>query len=330
MSVPGPGGARPDPADAVPPDLPDTRNPDPGAAPPDPPAAAPPDPPSAADADTAVGAALDSPGARATAGNLGPADAAGPDLAGPIPAAAVSAGTARPRHGLLLAVVTLTGLCCLAAAVLAGTGAIAGETQPPTRAERSAAAATAVAERWRAWPAGQIFPAALGYTTTFADRETARRVGISPDDQCAAALDRPLAGQARRDGCRAALRASYVDQLDGVVYTTGLLAFPSPAQARAFARRVLPDRPPVAGLRALALPGTASEMFDDAARQVATVRLAGPYVLLTVAGYADGLAAATGEYDPAAFRPASQLAAQILAPLARPAVVNCASRQWAC
>jgi hypothetical protein len=50
-----------------------------------------------------------------------------------------------------------------------------------------------------------------------------------------------------------------------------------------------------------------------------------------VAGYVDGRpAAATGEYDAAAFSAARQLSREILAPLNRAAVVNCARRQWSC
>ena len=248
------------------------------------------------------------------------------------------AGTPRParparRPGPVIALTAFGGVCCLVAAVLAGRAAIAQQTRPPTAAERTAAAATAVARRWRTWPAGRIFPASLGYTTRLLNDDTARRVGISPDDQCAAALDPALAGPARRDGCRAGLRASYVDELQGVVYTTGVLAFPSPAKARAFDRGLPRSaRPPKAGLRALAFRGTAAARFADDARQTATARQAGPYVLLTVAGYADGRpATATGEFNPTAFDAADQLAGDILAPLNRPAVVNCAAtRQWSC
>ena len=237
------------------------------------------------------------------------------------------------RHrGLAITVTALGGVCCLVAAVLAGHAAIAQQTRRPTAAERAAAAATAVARRWRTWPAGRIFPATLGYTTILLNNDTARRVGISPDDQCTAALDPALAGPARRDGCRAGLRASYVDELQGVVYTTGVLAFPSPAKARAFDRGLPSARPPVTGLRALAFPGTAAARFADGSRQTATARQDGPYVLLTVAGYADGRpAAATGEFNATAFAPAGQLADAILAPLNRPAVVDCAAtRQWSC
>jgi hypothetical protein len=156
-------------------------------------------------------------------------------------------------------------------------------------------------------------------------------VGISPDYRCVAALDAGLARPARRDGCRAGIRASYVDELAGVVYTTGVLAFPDRARAAAFTRGLPPGRPPGAALRALALPGTASARFTAAARQTATARQDGPYVLLTVAGYADGRpAAATGEFDATAFSAAGQLAREILTPVNRAAVVNCARRQWSC
>jgi hypothetical protein len=232
-------------------------------------------------------------------------------------------------------VIAFGGVCCLLAAVLAGRAAIAQQTRRPTAAERAAAAATAVARRWRTWPAGRIFPATLSYTTKLLNNDTARRVGISPDDQCAAALDPALAAPARRDGCRAGLRASYVDELQGVVYTTGVLAFPSPAKARAFDRglRLPSARPPGTALRALAFPGTAAARFADDTRQTATARQDGPYVLLTVAGYADGRPATrtAGPNNPITFDAAGQLAKAILAPLNRPAVVNCAAtRQWSC
>jgi hypothetical protein len=240
---------------------------------------------------------------------------------------------ARARHrGLVITVIAFAGVGCLVVAVLAGRAAIAQQTRRPTRAERTAAAATAVARRWRTWPAGRIFPASLGYTTALLNNDTARRVGISPDDQCAAALNPALAGSARRDGCRAGLRASYVDELQGVIYTTGLLAFPSPAKARAFDRGLPSALLPRAALRALAFPGTAAARFADDARQTATAQQDGPYVLLTVAGYADGRpATAGGGYSKPAFAEAGQMAHEILGPLNRPAVVDCAAiRQWSC
>jgi len=240
------------------------------------------------------------------------------------------AGSRAAHRPLIKAAIALAGAACLVTAVLAGRAARAEQTRPPTTAERSAAAAAAVAGRWQAWRAGRIFPATLGYVSNLRTRENARRVGIAAADGCAAALTGPLVAAARADGCHAALRATYLDQLEGVVYTTGVLAFPTPRRAAAFAsaagHRALP-----AGLRAFGPAGTAAARFTDAARQAWAVRQAGPYVLVTVAGYTDGrAAAATGERRPSVFAPAGQLAQDILTPLARPAKVDCASRAWAC
>ena len=105
-------------------------------------------------------------------------------------------------------------------------------------------------------------------------------------------------------------------------------AGPRPRPSPAASRRPGP-RPP--RFAPWPFPGTASARFTAAARQTATARQDGPYVLLTVAGYADGRpAAATGEYDAAVFSAAGQLSREILAPLNRAAVVNCARRQWSC
>jgi hypothetical protein len=226
--------------------------------------------------------------------------------------------------------IALAGAACLVTAVLAGRAARAEQTRSPTAAERAAAVAEAVASRWQTWPAGRIFPATLGYVSSLLTQENARRIGISPADGCAAALTGPLSAAARAEGCHAALRATYLDQLGGVVYTTGVLSFPTPRRAAAFASAADHSALP-AGLRAYGPGGTAAARFTDAARQASAVRQAGTYVLITVAGYTDGRpAAATGERRPSVFAPAGQLAGDILTPLSRPVAVDCASRAWAC
>jgi hypothetical protein len=73
------------------------------------------------------------------------------------------------------------------------------------------------------------------------------------------------------------LRATYVDQLQGVVYTLGVLAFASGRGAEGFVRGLPPDRSGVIGLSALAFPGTASAAFGDAARQASTAQRQGAY-----------------------------------------------------
>jgi hypothetical protein len=216
---------------------------------------------------------------------------------------------------------------CLVAALVAWGKSHAELTRKPTPAEVSAAAAQAVEQRWQTWPAGRIFPASIGYGTGLLSQETARRIGISGSDSCVSSVDSTLNQLIRRYGCRAALRATYADQLQGVVYTLGVLAFPNVRAALSF---VSADRDSN-GLVTLALPGTAAARFDDAAREAGTTRQSGPYVILSVAGYADGRpAAATGEQRASDFAPAAQLSAAIAAPLDAPAVVRCGTREWSC
>ena len=242
-----------------------------------------------------------------------------------------AAPAGRRRHWAVTLAVGIAAIILLVAAVGAADRAHAELTRKPTAAELSAAAAFGEASRWQRWPAGQIFPAGLRYTTGLLNEETARRAGIAPGYGCAAAVDAALAALTRRYGCRAALRASYLDQPGGVVYTLGVLAFPDPRAAAGFFSHYSAGRSPVRGLYALALPGTPAAAFADAARQSASASLHGPYVVLTVAGYTDGRpAAATGEPRPSAFAPATQLATEIGTPLAQPETVRCATRQWSC
>jgi hypothetical protein len=242
--------------------------------------------------------------------------------------------TSPPRRGrqwVVIAAVAVLALACVAAAVVAVGRARAEQTRPPTPAERTAAGALGVASRWAREPAGQIFPATLAYYSNLLDQETARRAGISPDTACPAALDAPVAALARRDGCRAVLRASYVDQLGGVVYTIGVLAFPAPSRAAAFVASYKTTQSPVQGLRAAAFAGTAAASFTDAARQVASAVQYGPYAVLTVSGYTDGRSArATGEHQTVPFEPDTQLADDVGTPLSQPVTVTCRPPEWSC
>ena len=219
----------------------------------------------------------------------------------------------------------------LAVAGFAGSRAYAEQTRPPSPAELSVAATTGVAQRWERTPAGAIFPATIRYSTDLLTRETATRIGIGPGVACAEAVDGTLLSRAERDGCVAGLRADYADQLAGSVYTLGVLAFGSAAGASAFYARLPLTSYPAAGLRALAISGTPAALFGDAARQASAAQLAGPYVVLAVAGYADGRPAnAAGERRDSVFDPASQLVSAVAAPLARPVTVRCGTAEWAC
>lgn len=234
-------------------------------------------------------------------------------------------------RGRAVAARTALAACCLIGGVVAVQQARALQTATPTAAQRQAAERTAVADRWRSWPAGRIFPLTLRYGTSVATTEVATRAGIAPADACKAALSPAAYAAASRPGCVAALRASYVDEPQGVVYTIGVLAFARQRQAAAFAGQLARAGGSVAGLRTLALAGTATARFTDAARQLGSVHEAGPFVVLSVAGYANGLPLArAGQRRPSVFAAASQLAAEVARRLREPAVVDCASRQWSC
>ena len=269
-----------------------------------------------------------------------------------------AAGACRAQAGraLLAGCLAAATACCVVIAMAAGARARAEQDRRPTAAERAAAAAVVIARRWRTRPGRPIFPAGLPYTTPLGTRETARRAGIAAGSACAAAMDAALARQAARYGCRAALRATYADELQGVVYTAGVLVFARPSRAAAFLRAaggqlrsragrpaagqrlepghfsvVMTANAPRYGLRAHVVAGTAAAAFGSAARQVMTGRQQGVYVVLTVAGYADGRpASAAPNHRAGIFRPAAQLAAEILTPLTVPPAVSCQRPEWAC
>jgi type VII secretion-associated serine protease mycosin len=225
----------------------------------------------------------------------------------------------------------VAALLGLGVAVVADGRAHAELVPKPTTAELSAAPPTGVAQRWKRDPAGQLFPASITYTTSLKTTETASRVGIAPGDACTAAVDVTLASRAQTDGCVAALRVDYTDQLRGAVYTLGVLAFGSTGRASDFYDHLPPAQYPATGLRALAVPGTPAALFGEAARQLAIARLAGPYVVLAVAGYADGRPASTdGERRDVIFDPATQLVTAVAAPLAKPVAVRCGGAEWSC
>jgi hypothetical protein len=230
-------------------------------------------------------------------------------------------------------------ICGVIAAISLGVAAQAARlahaesVRGPSKAEFTAAAAAGVAQRWEQLTLGQIFPASVGYTSAQQTRETAVRLGIGAGDSCDEALDDTLAGAARHLGCVAAIRASYADALGGTVYTVGVVLFPDSSAAHEFAKQVPRGADPATGLHALTLPRTAAALFKDPARQVSAVRVTGPYVVLAVAGYADGRTAgpAAAEPRPSVFGPAtSSIVSAVVAPLAAPEPVRCGNPEWTC
>ncbi|SEF85062.1 PknH-like extracellular domain-containing protein [Thermomonospora echinospora] len=218
----------------------------------------------------------------------------------------------------------------LVLSVVSVTGAVRILTRDPTAAELRRAADAEVARRWRAWPAGRIFPERLTYLPGTEEVEYATRAGIAPETDCAGSVDAATATVLQRHGCRAVLRATYADQLEGVVVTVGVVVFPD-QQAAYQARQEIPGSP--TALRAAAFPGTVAARFDDAARQSGTAERGGPYLVLTTAGQSDGrpATAVAGKQRPDdLFGLVPQLGHTIAQTLSTRALPDCTSADWQC
>ncbi|MEV0229850.1 hypothetical protein [Nonomuraea sp. NPDC050786] len=236
--------------------------------------------------------------------------------------------SARPWPTLVVAS-ALTLVCAVAAGV-AGGAAVTELTRGPTPAELQAAARHEVAERWRTWPSGRIFPATLPYSAEQGGQERASRIGISPQTSCDP-VDAKAVKALRRAGCRGLLRATYIDALRGVLVTIGVVAMrDEPGAVRA--RAAFSDSgKPVPGLYPLAFSGTVADRFTPGVRQAGSVRQAGPYLVLTTAGQVDGRPAnAADEQRPAIFAFATEIAEHVLTDLSTPKTPDCAAEEWRC
>ncbi|MFC5185352.1 hypothetical protein [Actinomadura harenae] len=205
----------------------------------------------------------------------------------------------------------------------------------PTNAEIQVAARAEVARRWEAWPAERIFPERISYEVRRGRTEFAGRAGIAAEADCSVSVDPPVAAVLTRNGCRAVLRATYVDQIQGVATTIGVAVFADATTADRVLREVPPDQegtPVRNGVRAIAFPGTAAARFTDAARQDSTADRGGPYLVLTSSGETDGRpAASVAERRPnLPFAVAPQLARQIAHTLGTQALPDCSRGEWKC
>ncbi|MFG2005925.1 hypothetical protein ACGFNU_42925 [Spirillospora sp. NPDC048911] len=250
-----------------------------------------------------------------------------PDLE-PEPEEPGSHGTARPRLTPLLA--GLAAACSLAVLVPMAVR-LAGElTREPTAAERRNAATREIARRYMTWPSGRVFPEQIPYTLDVGGDETARRVGISPDTRCETAVDPQLGASLGRHGCRAVLRAVYLDEPQGLAIAVGVAVFPDEPAARAAAAG-FPARNPRPGLRTVPFPNSVTARFADSARQAAAVRQRGPYVVAATVGYVDGRPVVRGaKRQNDLFALAPQLTVAVLNPLTAPIPVDCDSGAWTC
>jgi hypothetical protein len=162
-----------------------------------------------------------------------------------------------------------------------------------------------VAGRWQELTAAQIFPATVSYSLSagvLGDTEPlsldAVRVGIAPQSGCAQAVTTAAAAAVlRRSGCRAVLRATYVDATRSYVLTIGVAVLPDVSAARDASRGLSPARLEAhrsgradqlaPGVLVVRFRGAAAQRYDYS-RQIAATFNAGPYLVMYAAGYADG------------------------------------------
>jgi hypothetical protein len=161
-----------------------------------------------------------------------------------------------------------------------------------------------IASRWQQLPAGQIFPASVPYQLSnrvLRDATplslNALRIGIAPQSGCGADVTTSAAAAVlRRDGCRAVLRATYVDSTWSYVTTVGVAVLPSHAAAvKAYqslsqlrltaADNARTDRLP-AGILAVRYHGSAAALFDYSS-QISDSFADGPYLVMYAVGYTD-------------------------------------------
>ncbi|MFC4905817.1 hypothetical protein [Actinomadura gamaensis] len=239
----------------------------------------------------------------------------------------------RARQWMLVAV----ALGCVYALVggIALVSAYTSLTRSPTNAELQSAARAEVARRWRAWPAERIFPEHIAYEVRRGRTEYAVRAGIAPEGDCNAAVDPPVAAVLTRSGCRTVLRATYVDQIQGVAVTVGIAVFPDVNTAERVLHQTPTDQdgtPVKNSVRAVPFPGTAAAKFTDPVRQDATADRGGPYLVLTSSGETDGRpAAAVAERRPNfPFAVAPQIGRQIAHTLGAQAMPDCSRSEWKC
>jgi hypothetical protein len=173
-----------------------------------------------------------------------------------------------------------------------------------TASERHQIISWEAGKRWRTWPAGRIFPAAVTYQLSAANLAsdksltlTARRVGIAPQAPCAAVTDRAAGRLLAGHGCSAVLRASYADATGAFVTTVGVAVLPSSHAAAAAAAALAAPGNFSPGVRAASFPHTLTAWFGDQDRQLSLSMAAGPYVVMYAAGYADGRPRAGGQGD---------------------------------
>jgi hypothetical protein len=150
--------------------------------------------------------------------------------------------------------------------------------------------------RWRALPAGVIFPGAVSYGVPGGNLNSdsnlmlqARLLSISPASACTVAVTGTAAQLLSKYGCTAAMRATYVDSSGSLVATVTVAVLPDAAAEHVVVQDLTGSGDTSVSLvRALPVARTPAAGFGDQQRQLTIAMGTGPYVIMSTAGFADG------------------------------------------
>jgi hypothetical protein len=191
-----------------------------------------------------------------------------------------------------------------------------------------------IASRWQELTAAQIFPATVSYSLSAATlqdtlplRLDAVRVGIAPQSTCARGVTSAAAAAVlRRSGCKAVLRATYVDATKSYILTIGVAVLPTAAAALDASHGLTQTRLDAhesgraaglaPGVMVVRFRGGASVLYDYS-RQIAANLVAGPYVVMYAAGYADSRPQVKVSDDPYSDAEMTSLATGVAQTIAR-------------
>ena len=114
-------------------------------------------------------------------------------------------------------------------------------------------------------------------------------LSISPATTCAAATSGLAERLLSQYGCAAAMRATYVDSSGALVATVAVAVLASTAEQRIVVQDLTSSgNASPALVRALRVARTPAAGFGGPQRQLTQAAGAGPYVILSTAGFADG------------------------------------------
>ena len=181
----------------------------------------------------------------------------------------------------------MIGLLAALAGLVLAAGAAAVQFLPRSfsQAQRQQIMAWEIGKRWRDWPAGRIFPSAIGYElqgSTFGGGPSlalrAERVGIAEQASCRDATEPAVGPLLTKQGCLAVLRATYQDATQTFAVTVGVAVMPassasSAGKASAALRHAVGPPP---WLRAVSFRHTTTAHFAGPGHKVGCERPRGP------------------------------------------------------